>query len=83
MESTKKVKKNISLSDVGNGATQMNNLKMMDMFSLGLTILEVLNDGRSSRSHSELLKMRKEGMDFSQLIKSSASKLSKGASVME
>ena len=59
MESTKKVKKNISLSDVGNGATQMNNLKMMDMFSLGLTIMEVLNDGRSSLSYSELLKMRK------------------------
>ena len=71
------------MSDGSDGPRQMFNLKMMDMFSLGLTILEVLNDGRSSRSHSELLKMRKEGMDFSQLIKSSASKLSKGASVME
>ena len=47
------------MSDGGDGPKQMLNLKMMDMFSLGLTILEVLNDGRSSRSHSELLKMRK------------------------
>ena len=53
------------------------------MFSLGLTILEVLNDGRSSMSYSELLKKRKEGMDFEQLIKDSVNKLTCKSSVLE
>ena len=48
----------------GEGLENMAKLKQMDMFSLGLTILEVLNDGRSAMSYSELLKKRKEGMDF-------------------
>ncbi len=59
-----------------NESTQlMARLKKMDMFSLGLAILEVLNDGRSTMSYSDLLKMKKEGIDFSQAIKDSVSKL--------
>ena len=59
-----------------NESTQlMARLKKMDMFSLGLAILEVLNDGRSTVSYSDLLKMKKEGIDFSQAIKDSVSKL--------
>ncbi len=61
---------------------QMQKLKMMDMFSLGLAILEVLNDGRSPMTYSDLLRMKKEGVNFSQLIKDSASKLSKGSSAI-
>lgn len=57
-------------------------LRMMDMFSLGLAILEVLNDGRSPMSYSDLLRFKKEGLDFSQLIKDSVSKLSKGPSAL-
>jgi hypothetical protein len=53
----------------------MARLKKMDMFSLGLAILEVLNDGRSTMSYSDLLKMKKEGIDFSQAIKDSVSRL--------
>lgn len=54
----------------------------MDMFSLGLAILEVLNDGRSPMAYSDLLRMKKEGVNFGQLIKDSASKLSKGSSAI-
>ena len=61
----------------------MHSLKMMDMFSLGLTILEVLNDGKSSLSYSELLKKRKEGVNFDQLIKDGVSKLTKGSAIIE
>ena len=55
---------------------------MMDMFSLGLTILEVLNDGKSSLSYSELLKKRKEGVNFEQLIKDGVSKLTTGSAII-
>ena len=77
----KKIKRNISL-DEGDSSRHMSKLKMMDMFSLGLTILEVLNDGRSPMSYSDLLRMRKNGMDFDLLIKDSVSKLSSGSVVM-
>jgi hypothetical protein len=70
----KKTKKNVFNDD--NESTQlMARLKKMDMFSLGLAILEVLNDGRSTMSYSDLLKMKKEGIDFSQAIKDSVSRL--------
>jgi hypothetical protein len=70
----KKTKKNVFNDD--NESTQlMARLKKMDMFSLGLAILEVLNDGRSTMSYSDLLKMKKEGIDFSQAIKDSVFKL--------
>ena len=53
---------------------------MMDMFSLGLSIIEVLNDGRSPMSYTDLLRMKKEGLDFKQLIKDTTSKLTRGES---
>jgi hypothetical protein len=46
----------------------MNNLKMMDMFEMGMTILEVLNNGKSFMSYADLVRKKKEGIDFSQLI---------------
>jgi hypothetical protein len=60
----------------------MAGLKMMDMFSLGLSILEVLNDGRAPMSYGDLLRMRKEGLDFDPLIKDSTSKLTEGSAVL-
>ncbi len=55
----------------------MNNLKMMDMFEMGMTILEVLNNGKSFMSYADLVRKKKEGIDFSQLITQSVGKLSK------
>lgn len=37
----------------------MTNLKKMDEFSLGLCILEVLNDGKSTFTYENLLNMKK------------------------
>lgn len=37
----------------------MDNLKQMDLFSLGLAILEVLNDGKNSFTYENLLNLKK------------------------
>ena len=55
---------------------------MMDMYSMGLTILEVLNDGRPTMSYSDLLRMKKEGLNLEQHITDSVSKLTKGQTVI-
>lgn len=81
MSPSKKSKKNVYGSD-SELSQLMLRLKKMDMFSLGLSILEVLNDGRSPMNYTDLLKMGKEGMDFSPIIKESVAKLKKGSDAL-
>jgi hypothetical protein len=35
---------------------------------MGMAILEVLNNGKSFMSYADLVKKKKEGIDFSQII---------------
>ena len=53
----------------------MNNLKQMDFFSLGLCILEVLNDGKSSFSYESLLNLKKGKFSLEELIENTINSL--------
>ncbi len=46
----------------------MNNLRQMDLFSLGLSILEVLNDGKSTFTYENLLNFKKGKFSIEELI---------------
>ena len=48
---------------------ELSRLKAMDMYSLGMVILEVLRDGRTDVDYHELLRMKKEGFAFQERIK--------------
>lgn len=43
-------------------------MKRMDIFSLGLSILEVLSDGNSPLSYESLVRSQKEGLDLAAMI---------------
>jgi hypothetical protein len=53
----------------------MNNLKQMDLFSLGLCVLEVLNDGRSPFSYESLLNLKKGKFSLEELIENTINSL--------
>jgi hypothetical protein len=55
---------------------------MMDMFSMGMTILKVLNDGRSCMSYSDLLRLKKEGLNLAPQIAEAVSKLQRGRGIL-
>ena len=74
---TKKVTKKNVVPEDSESQKLMKNLKMMDIFQMGMAILEVLNNGKSFMSYADLVKKKKEGIDFSQIITQSVSKLSK------
>lgn len=80
--STKKHQKKVYNGGDSESLQLMSRLKKMDMFSLGLAILEVLNDSRPLMTYSDLLKMNKEGIDFKPIIKESVSKLKKGSDAL-
>jgi hypothetical protein len=53
----------------------MNNLKQMDLFSLALCILEVLNDGKSPFSYESLLNLKKGKFSLEELIENTINTL--------
>lgn len=46
----------------------------MDIYSLGLSILEVMNDGKGTLSYEDLLKMKKGGTDLKEKIEEATKK---------
>jgi hypothetical protein len=73
-ESAKKAKKN-SFEDSSDAQGDVDAQKRMDIFSLGLAILEVLSDGCSPLSYEQLVKSQKEGLDLRELVDSATANL--------
>lgn len=73
-ESNKKPKKN-SFEENSDAQNDLDAMKRMDIFSLGLAILEVLSDRNSPLSYEQLVKSQKEGMNLKQAVDASTAAL--------